>query len=147
MDATWLTENKFHALSETIYLRDVKLKQAPHLDVHVNLTFEDASFQRCDLHGTIRLVADANRLRRTNDPNAVGRAIWVYSDKTWRSASSLQHWLDQGGMTYTSLKSACRELAEIVREWEYQIDKADCEVLEPNNEDAHKITTIGAGDY
>ncbi|MBB5429171.1 hypothetical protein OKW33_006104 [Paraburkholderia atlantica] len=44
MDQTWLKGNNFRPISGTIYLRNVKLTKAPHLDVHVNLTFENYNF-------------------------------------------------------------------------------------------------------
>ncbi|MGF6960993.1 hypothetical protein [Paraburkholderia youngii] len=144
MDQTWLKDNNFRPISGTIYLRNVKLTKAPHLDSHVNLTFENYNFQRCDVHGTIRISKDADQLWKSPDPEAVGRAIWVYSDMTWRSASSR---LANGGMTYSSLKSACRELAGIIGEWEYVVGQADCEVLEVSKATTHKIDMIGVGNF
>jgi hypothetical protein len=147
MNRKWLQTNDFHPISTTVYLKDVELAKARHLDAHVNLTFENTQMQRCDLHGTIRLVSDGLLVRMGPNPTAVGRAIWVYSDKTWRSPSNLKHWLGKEcQMTYASLKSACRELAEVVREWEREVGFAHCEVLKHDKATAQKIAMIGVGD-
>lgn len=144
MNVEWLKKHNFQPISDKVYIHDLTLKKAPHLDAHVNLTFESTQMLRCDLHGTIRVVSDSLLLRMSPNPNAVAHAIWVYSDKTWRSPVELSYWLgDEGGMTYSGLKSACRELADAVKEWEYQIGKTTCEVLEPNKVNSHKISMIG----
>jgi hypothetical protein len=143
MIAELLKDNKFYSIQPTVFLKNVDLKKWAH-DAHIRVDFENENFQRCDIHGTLRMEKDAKGLWKKPDRKAVSRALWVYSNGTFRSPKALSWWIDNAGVTYSDLKTICRELADQLKTWAFEIEKDGCEILEAAGIDqAQPISLIG----
>ena len=136
----FLKDNKFYPISDTVYLKEISVKNWAE-DAHIRIDFENDTLARCDIHGTLRLSEDAKDLWKKSDAAKVGRAVWVYKDKTYRSTSGLSFLSKNSKSSISQLKGACRDLCKTLNDWESEIERAGCEVLENGN--ATKIDTIG----
>ncbi|ADB15032.1 hypothetical protein Psta_0342 [Pirellula staleyi DSM 6068] len=128
------------AAAKNTFIKHIK-KKCGKVGAHIKVEFATKDLERFTIHGTVRLKEDASKLARTSDEEAVGRAIWVYSNKTCRSPQEWKWWFKEGDVTFQELKKFCRVLAAEVAEWEYEIEKLkDC--ICKTTKGATKISSI-----
>ncbi|KAB7776442.1 hypothetical protein [Xanthomonas sp. LMG 12460] len=127
--AEFLQDNGFSnkaSVDANIYIKDVTkaLPSSGNLHAHLKVTFADAHRLAFEIHGTIRVDADAQALgKRSGDDSTIGRALWVYADGTFRTSVEAAFWQEQGGVTPSQLKTYARKLKEQVRQWEQALER------------------------
>lgn len=122
----FLEDNGFSdkSTAKNTFIKQIK-KKLGKIGAHIKVEFANKDLERFTIHGTVRLKEDANKLARCNDEEAVGRAIWIYSNKTCRSPQEWKWWFKEGDVTFQELKKYCREIAAEVAEWETEIGRLD----------------------
>lgn len=129
VSAQFLQDNGFSnkaSVDANIYIKDVTkaLPSSGSLHAHLKVSFAAASRQAFEIHGTIRVDADAQALgKRSGDDSTIGRALWVYADGTFRTSVEPSFWQQQGGVTLSQLKTYARKLKDQVRDWEQQLER------------------------
>lgn len=125
--AEFLQDNGFSnkaSVDANVYIKDVTkaLPSSGDLHAHLKVTFADAQRLAFEIHGTIRVDADAQALgKRSGDDSTIGRALWVYADGTFRTSVEAEFWQKQGSVTLSQLKSYARKLKDQVVQWEKEL--------------------------
>ncbi|MCW0368647.1 hypothetical protein NB699_003630 [Xanthomonas sacchari] len=126
--AEFLQDNGFSnkaSVDANVYIKDVTkaLPSSGNLHAHLKVTFADAHRLAFEIHGTIRVDADAQALgKRSGDDSTIGRALWVYADGTFRTSVEAEFWQKQGSVTLSQLKSYARKLKDQVVQWEKELE-------------------------